>query len=657
MVHKSLLAFLLLGVSPLLSADRIGFFPSSREAEDKAEKTFVETPTPDKAKTWLAALTERPHVAGTPEEHREAEYVRDRMRDFGLDPQIVEYDVFLNHPKSVSLRLVEPVEEELSLREEPDPRDKNSGHYGMFPAFHGYSDPIDDGYMKGDIYPDGPMRPPSAIQRGSVQFLSLGPGDPSTPGYASVPGAKHLPRDKMEGIPKIPSLPISYGEAEKILRRLAGPRVPDEWQGGLPFAYHLGPGLAVASMDVQMDDGIKPIYDVIVRIPGAAEPDSLVIMGNHRDAWTPGAADPNSGTATLLETARGLGAALKTGWRPRRTIVLASWDAEEFGLIGSTEWAEDHAVDLKSKAVAYLNVDVAVTGRELRVGGVPSLRDVVREAAFAVPEPEKGGSVGEAWERRERGDWARVGPVDLARDEPFELELSPLGSGSDYTAFVDHLGIPSIDFGFNGPYGVYHAVYDNFFWMSHFGDPAFVYHQAAARFYGLIGMRLASADIVPLRFASYATALRRELEALHRDAIRKARTAPEGDEKPGIKPDFGPVEEALAELDKAGKDLDAALDQRTSAGGAAPTRLNDALVQIERAFLAPEGLKGRPWFQHLLVAPGLTTGYAPWPFPGMTQAVEEKDAAGYEKESQRIVGALREGTARMKAAAALARQL
>jgi N-acetylated-alpha-linked acidic dipeptidase len=717
MNSKTLLVFAF-GATTVIGADRIGFLPASGGDEDKAEKVFFDTPTPDKARGWLLALTERPHVAGTPEEKHEAEYVRDRMKEFGLDAQIVEYDVFLNHPKSVALKLVEPVEETLSLREDPEPRDRNSGSYGMFPAFHGYgasgraqgqvvyvnygthadferlkslgvsvqgrialcryganfrglkvkeaqdhgavgvliySDPADDGYVKGDVYPDGPMRPPSAIQRGSVQFLSLGPGDPSTPGYASVPGAKHLPREKMEGIPKIPSLPISYGEAEKILRRIAGARVPDEWQGGLPFAYHLGPGLAVAQMDVQMDEGILPIYDVITRIPGQGEPDSLVILGNHRDAWTPGAADPNSGTATLLETARGLGAALKAGWKPRRTILLASWDAEEYGLVGSTEWAEDHAAEVKAKAVAYLNVDVAVIGRELRVSGVPSLRDLVKEVATAVPEPEKGGTLDGSWERAERGDWAKE-PVDLGRPEGFEARLSPLGSGSDYTAFVDHLGVPSLDFGFQGPYGVYHAVYDDFYWMSHFGDPAFVYHQAAARFYGLLGMRLASADVVPLRFASYAGTLRKELENLERTAIRKARGNPEPGEKAAIAPDFAPIEAALSDLDAAGKDVDAAVDKRLASGSATPPRLNEALAQVERGFLSPEGLPGRPWFQHLLVAPGLTTGYAPWPFPGLAQAVEEKDASAFEREARRVLAVLRDGSDRLKAAAALARQ-
>ena len=289
------------------------------------------------------------------------------------------------------------------------------------------------------------------------------------------------------------------------------------------------------------------------------------------------------------------------------------------------------------------------------MSGGPSLRDLGTEVATAVPEPEKGGSLASSWERAEKADWAKE-PVDLGRSETFEPRLSPLGSGSDYTAFLDHLGVPSLDFGFQGPYGVYHAVYDDFYWMSHFGDPAFVYHQAAARFYGLLGMRLASADIVPLRFASYAGTLRRELDSLERQAIHKARGNVEPGEKQAITPDFGPIEAALQELDAAGRDADAAVDKRLASGSAAPARLNETLAQVERGFLSPEGLPARPWFQHLLVAPGLTTGYAPWPFPGLAQAVEEKDASAFDRESRRVAAVLHEGVDRLKAAAALARQ-
>jgi N-acetylated-alpha-linked acidic dipeptidase len=691
-----------------------GFFTASRDAQARAEKAFLDTPAPERARQWLFALTEEPHVAGTPQEKKLAEYVLARFKEFGLEAELQRYDVFLNHPKSVSLKLTTPVELELSLREEAYDVDKDSTASGMFPAFHGYgasgraagavvyvnygtpadyerlkglgvsvdgrvvlvrygavfrglkvkeaedrgavgvliySDPSDDGYAKGDVYPHGPMRPPSAIQRGSVQFLSLGPGDPSTPGYASTAGAKRLTRAQMTNVPKIPSLPIAYAEAEKILRRLGGPRVPDEWQGGLAFSYHVGPGGAAVEMDVQMDEGLKPIYNVIARIPGAATPEKLVIVGNHRDAWTHGAVDPNSGTAAQLEMARGFGAALKTGWRPRRSIVIASWDAEEYGLVGSTEWAEEHAADLQRNAVAYLNCDVAVTGPLLGIGGVPSLRDVARAAAADVPEPRKGGSLLAAWEERSRSEWAQRTPVDLsAAEAPFELRLPPLGSGSDYTAFLDHLGVPSLDMGFGGPYGVYHAVYDNFRWMERFGDPEFLYHAAAARIWGLMAMRLAGAEVVPLRFADYGESLGLQLDTLRREAIRRARLTNTS------KLDFAPVLDALSELTAVGRAADKSADAIAASGDtAAAARINEALLQVERSFLNPEGLPKRGWFRHMLIAPGLTTGYAAWPFPGLQQALEQKDPALFAAESKKVVAALRAGSERLRAAAAAAR--
>jgi len=694
-----------------------GFAPSSREAEARAERVFLATPTPEKARRWLAALTEEPHVAGTLPQKKVTDYVRDRFKEFGLSTEVVHYEVFLNYPKSVSLRLVEPIEMPLSLQEDTYDRDKDAVRRDVFPAFHGYSasgkaegqvlyvnygthedferlkklgfspegrivlvrygavfrglkvkeaqergalgvlifsDPADDGYMKGDVYPDGPMRPPSAIQRGSVQFLSLGPGDPSTPGYASTPGATRVPREKMEGIPKIPSLPISYAEAEKILRRMGGLRVPDEWQGGLPFAYHIGPGGAAVAMDVQMEDGLRPIYDVIARIPGSVEPDKWVILGNHRDAWVHGAVDPNSGTAALLEMARGLSAARAAGWNPRRTLVLASWDAEEYGLLGSTEWGEEHAEELKSRAVAYVNLDAAVQGTDLNVGGVPSLRDLVWEAALDVPEPRKGGSLAAEWERRARTEWAQRGPVELAGQPGFELRLNPLGSGSDYTVFLDHLGIPSMDFTFAGPYGVYHSVYDDFRWMSTAGDPEFVYHQAAARLMGLLAMRLSSADIVPLRFGPYARSLRQDLDALRREAIRKARAVPEPGEKPALSPDFSPLLTALEDFGTAGTQADSAIEAALEKGPTNLAALNDAATQVERAFLSPQGLPRRPWFQHLLFAPGMTTGYAAWPFPGLAQAIEDRDPKLFDAELQRALNAVKAASERLRALARLA---
>jgi N-acetylated-alpha-linked acidic dipeptidase len=694
-----------------------GFAAASRDAQARAEKVFLDTPTPDRARRWLAQLTEDPHVAGTPQEKKVADFVLARFKEFGLDATMTRYDVFLNHPKAVSLKLTAPVEMELSLREDIYDVDKDSSPSGMFPAFHGYgasgkaegqvvyvnygspadferlkgmgisvegkitlvryggafrglkvkesqdrgaigtlifSDPADDGYMRGEMYPDGPMRPPSAIQRGSVQFLSIQPGDPSTPGgVPSTAGAKRITRDQMNNVPKIPSLPISYREAEKILRRLGGPRVPDEWQGGLPFPYHVGPGGATAAMDVQMDEGLKPIYNVVATIKGSVEPEKLVVLGNHRDAWTHGAVDPNSGTAAMLEMARGLAAAVKGGWTPKRTIQIASWDAEEYGLVGSTEWAEEHAADLQKNAVAYLNCDVAVTGPDLSLNGVPSLFALAQQAARDVADPKRGGSVGDAWEGSQRRAWAQRAPVELDHaDAVFQPRLAPLGSGSDYTAFLDHLGVPSFDFGFGGPYGVYHAVYDNFRWMEKYGDPEFLYHAAAARLWGLMAMRLANAEVVPLRFGTYAGDLREDLDTMRRDAIRRARTpadAASGQKAP-ITPDFSEIVAAVGELGKAGEAADRAADAAVQGGDAAAIkRINDALVQVERAFLQANGLPQRPWFRHMLIAPGLTTGYAPWPFPALQQAIEERDAAMFATEAKRVVAALKAGTDRLRA--------
>ncbi len=720
-MHRWLSIALALLAAPAAADVGPGFFASSLPEQQRAESVFLATPTPEKARQWLVHLTEEPHVAGTRQQHRIAEYLREQLESFGLDAELVRYEVFLNYPRAVSLRLTEPEEIELALIEDFYAEDKDSAKLGVLPGFHGYgasgtaggqvvyanygrradyeqleklgvsvagrivlarygkvfrglkvkeaeergaagvviySDPADDGFMKGDVYPEGPMRPPSAIQRGSVQYLSLQPGDPSTPGYPSTPRARRVSRDRMTTVPRIPSLPIGYGEAEKILRQLGGEGVPDDWQGGLPFAYHVGPGGASVEMRVEMDEGLRSIYNVFGRIRGSDEPERQVILGNHADAWTHGAADPNSGTATWLETARGLAAAVQAGWQPRRTILLASWDAEEYGLVGSTEWGEEHASELRENTVAYINLDSAVTGSRLAVGGSPSLRDLVRSAASDVPEPLKGNSVGAAWERAQQTAWAQRHPVDLGEGAArFEPHLAPLGSGSDYTVFLDHLGIPSLSFGFNGKYGVYHSMYDNFLWMDRFGDPEFLYHAVAARLYGLLAMRLASADVVPLRFGSYGRSLALHLNELRRESIRKLRGAgdPEAAPRPVFQADFEPVLAALRDFEVAGLALDAelnALVEREDAAAAA--RVSEALVSIERSFLSEEGLPGRPWFRHLLYAPGFTTGYAPWPFPELTEAIENGDPALFQAGSRRVVAALGVAAERMERAASLA---
>ena len=346
----------------------------------------------------------------------------------------------------------------------------------------------------------------------------------------------------MTNVPRIPSLPIAYREAEKLLRQLGGPRVPDQWQGGLPFSYHVGPGGAAVEMTIEMDEGLKPIYNVVAKIPGSG--DQVVIVGNHRDAWTPGAVDPNSGTTAMLEAARALGAARQAGWVPARTILFCSWDAEEYGLVGSTEWAEDNASMLSARAVAYLNVDAAVTGPTFGAAGVPSLRDALREAAALVPEPREGGrsaqrgSVARRRRGRSRRRWrSRPGTP------PSSCSSAAWAPGPTTRRCSTTSASPRSTSASGGRTRVYHAVYDNFFWMSKFGDPEFLYHQAAARLLGVLTMRVASADVAPLRFASYATALREDLDAMRIDVVRAARTAA----TTAFAPDFAPISKAIAE--------------------------------------------------------------------------------------------------------------
>jgi N-acetylated-alpha-linked acidic dipeptidase len=418
-------------------------------------------------------------------------------------------------------------------------------------------------------------------------------------------------------------------------------------------------------MSVQMDEGLKPIYNVIATITGSAEPEKKVILGNHRDAWTHGAVDPNSGTSAQLEVARALGGALKTGWRPKRTIILASWDAEEYGLVGSTEWAEEHAADLQKNGVAYLNCDVAVQGPDLGMNGSPSLLAVALEAARDVSDPKKGESVGAGWEARQRTTWAQQTPVDInnPKDAQFAARLSPLGSGSDYTVFLDHLGIPSFDFSFSGGYGVYHSVYDNFRWMEKFGDPEFLYHAAAAKLWSLMAMRLADADLVPLRHSTYARDLQVDIDNMRRDVIRRARSATAAPAtgataKTGFTADFAPILAALEELRAAGEAADRAADAALKSGDAAVMRrINEALLSVESGFLDAKGLPGRPWFRHMLIGPGLTTGYAPWPFPAVQEAIEKKDAAMFATESARVAAAIKAGAERLRRVASHDNQL
>ena len=585
-----------------------------------------------------------------------------------------------------------------------------------------YSDPLDDGYGRGDVFPVGPFRPGSSLQRGSVQFLSLGPGDPSTPNGPSTPGAKRLPFDARNGftiepdrpavpasgfvngqpnfpaIPAtspikewekesgqiredyyatIPSLPISYDAARPILEAMGGSNVPTGWQGGLPLAYHVGPGPAEVHFRVEMDYQIRTIWNVVATIKGEVEPDKWVMIGNHRDAWVYGAVDPGSGTAATLEMARALGSAVKQGWKPRRTLVYASWDAEEYGLVGSTEWCDQHRDEINEKAVMLLNVDSAVSGPELDVDGVPSLRDLMLEVAGSVNDVRSGRPLREVWLAKRRAAWASASPVDLdpiwdahaPAEDPskpgsgtsngvtarkFSSQMNALGSGSDYTAFLDHLGVPSLDIGFNGRYGVYHSIYDDFYWMEKFGDPEFVTHATAARLYTLIVMRAAGAEVVPLKFVPYGEALRESVDDLRRIVARKGRTVESDASKASFTLDGLPrLVASIRAFEAQATALDAAtetLAKRDGVPQANLARVNDALTKVERSFLIAKGLPGRPWFKHAVYAPGLTTGYAAWTLPGVRQAVIENDPEMLATQLPALVERIEAATAALRVA-------
>jgi N-acetylated-alpha-linked acidic dipeptidase len=756
--------------------DEPGSKPRGFAADARTEAFALAIPTPEKARTWLRTLTEDPHVAGTPADYKTALFVRDKLREWGWQADLAEYEVLLNYPTSVpTLRLIQPDNQALPLFEAPIARDKDSASRDAFPAFHGYgvsgeaagqvvyanygrpedfatlerlgievkdrivlvrygelfrglkvrnaqkrgakgvliySDPADDGYAKGDTYPDGPFRPGSAIQRGSVQFLSLGPGDPSTPGTPSVKDAKRLPFHAGTGFPvgslpddvkkgfkgeyleqfdeqewekatglkridyfaTIPALPISYDAARPILATLAGPNVPSGWQGGLPLAYHVGPGPAEVQFTTAQEYKVRPVWNVIAKIRGEVDPDRWVLVGNHRDAWVYGAVDPGSGTAATLEMCRALGSAVKNGWKPRRTLVYASWDAEEYGLVGSTEWVEDHAEELDERAVMLLNVDSAVSGHDLDVDGIPSLRDLVLDAARSIQDGRTGRPLHDLWLEKRRNAWLAGAPLDLvdplwdvlsadlalkgAPARRFTPQMNWLGSGSDYTPFVDHLGIPAVDVGFSGRYGVYHSIYDNFTWMERFGDPEFLTHTTAARLYTLIALRAASAEVVPFTFAPYGEALREHVDDLRRLVARRGVRVPNTPEN--TNGTGSPAFEGLGRLAKAvrafqdqASTLDHATEALASRKNVPPSQIakvNDALTRIERAFLLPNGLPGRTWFKHAIYAPGLTTGYASWPLPGIRQALQDSDAEMLAAQLPAVVERLDAATQAMKAA-------
>src|SRR5689334_14530771 len=499
-----------------------------------------------------------------------------------------------------------------------------------------YSDPAQDGFAKGDTFPVGPWGPSSHIQRGAITYDFMVAGDPLTPGYASLPGAPRIKAEDALSMPKIIMVPMSYRDATPLLRALGGPEAPKEWQGALGFTYHVGGGAsATVHVKVDMDSATRSIYVVEGRIRGTEEPDKYVLLGNHRDAWVFGGVDPSSGTATQLELARVLGTMAKEGKPPKRSIVFADWDAEEWHLTGSTEWGENFANDVKANAIAYLNVDASTSGSNFEATAVASLNDVVTESVRDVKDPTRTGSVLDAWGRR-----------DTAAHRTLDYPANALGSGSDYTVFLNFLGVPVVEMEFDGPYGVYHSVYDDYYWMTQIGDPGFKYMTAMSEVWGRMVMRLANADVYPYDFPLYADRVRGFIDSL----VAQPSVASQLD--------VSAARAATAHWASAAAALDSAL-AISLAAPSSPARsarlraANEAMRGVEQHFLNDSGIPGRPWFKHVLYAPKYT--YAAMALPGVQEAVDQGDWARAREQIAVLAAKLEAVAASTRAAADAAR--
>jgi N-acetylated-alpha-linked acidic dipeptidase len=550
-----------------------------------------------------------------------------------------------------------------------------------------YSEPQDDGYTRDNVFPLGPMRNPDGVQRGSVMdFASASPGDPLTPGIGATPDAKRLSLKEAKSITKIPVLPISYGDAQPLLAALAGPMAPEEWRGSLPIPYHVGPGPAQVHLKVAFNWDIKPVYDVIAKIPGSVAPDEWIVRGNHHDAWVNGAEDPISGQASLLEEARALSLLLKQGWKPRRTIIYAAWDGEEPMLLGSTEWVETHADELREHAAVYINTDSNDRG-VLNMSGSHSLEQFVNGVARDIEDPETqmSGNKMTVWQRAQLSKIAEAKSADDRKElrQRADLRIGALGSGTDFTAFLDHVGIATLDMGYGGEdeQGIYHSIYDDFFWYTHFSDTDFVYGRALAQTVGISVMRLADAEVLPLDFVNFADTVemyRKNLEKLLADKQEEIRERnQELDEgmfkatfdprRPTVAPvreevpphlNFAPMQNAVDSLTRSAKHYQQALSQKQASLGddavaAKLGNLNRELIESERRLTNADGLPRRPWYKHLLYAPGVYTGYGVKTVPGVREGIEQKRYAEAEQEIVRVAKALEDEAALIESAARL----
>ncbi len=679
----------------LLHAIR-GFDPASQAQEIRWEQQARAIPDVARIGEFIKRLSSQPHLAGTPQSKQTAEGILAQLREYGLDAHIETFESLLPTPKVRILEITAPAKLRLKLEEPAIPGDPNSRDAGMIPPYNAYSgdgdvtaplvyanyglpadydvltsqgidvkgkivivryggsfrgtkakvahergalgciiysDPRDDGYFQGDVYPIGPYRPGQGVQRGSVLDLPLYPGDPLSPGWASEPGSKRLSISEAQTIMKIPVLPISSANAQLLLGGLTGPVAPEPWRGALPITYHLGPGATNVHMNVVMDNATRPLYDVIARIPGSDFPDQWVLDGNHHDAWVHGASDPLSGAASLMETARTLAGMVHNGWKPRRTIVLAFWDGEEFGLIGSTEWMEKHADELDGKLVAYINADSTGKGR-LNISGSHSLEAFARELARDTNDPVTGKPL--------------AGALEANPDHDFHI--APLGSGSVYTPFLQHLGAATLDMRFAAEdSGVYHSDYDDFNWFSHFSDTTFVYGRTLSQMHATALMRFADAPVLPFEFGRFVSTIQRYTEEI--------------DNLPSLapKPDLTALRGEVARLQKTAMDLNTAYDRALPNLGAAPPEklaaLNRILFRTERALTVDPGLPGRPWYRHLIYAPGVYTGYAAKTLPGIREAVEAGKSDEAREQAARVVQVLSSLNDRIGQAAAILNQL
>lgn len=697
-------------------------FPASAAASQAAwEDALRAAITPDSVAVRAMSLAARPHVAGTEGQRRTRDSVVAWLREAGLEVGYDSLELYVPQPIRVAVSRVLPTPISFDLSEPPLAEDPYSG-VDPVPVFHGHSgsgvaeaelvyanyglpadyrlldslgipvrgriilarygrafrgikaaeaerrgaaglllfnDPAGDGFVRGPVYPEGPWRPPRGIQRGG---LHLGEGDPSTPGWPSVPGARRVPEEEMEGVPRIPVVPIGYGAAAELLGPLGGPVAPEDWQGGLELDYRLGPGPVTARLDVEMERGaaaLHPAWNTIAALRGTEWPDEWILVGAHRDAWGPGAVDNVSGTTSVVAAARAFAAAARQGWRPRRTVVFATWDAEEWGIMGSKEWVDAHVDRLRSSAVAYLNQDAPVSGANFGASAAAELAGVVRAAAADVEDPGRGVPVAEAWLARVNED--RAGSPPLA-----EPPVGTMGGGSDHEAFYLRLGVPALGFGFGGRGGVYHSMYDSPAWMERFGDPGYAYHAATARVAVTVLARLANADVLPFDHAALAARVREELEALGDDVraslhVAGAAPAPAAGvaDAPDVAVEAGaPVRRALAaavasavELEEAARSFAEIRDRRLRFARLDPEtarRLNEQLRMVGPD-LAPEEGRGT-WDGNLVVASDPDNGYASLSLPEARLALRRGDLAGVAASLDRLAERLRVATGRVREA-------